>query len=80
MEFKPYLSTTLYGQPVVAFVSCTFKPIVDLETLFVALSIFFLSTFFTFDVFSFDQFYTHQILYRVILIHRLGYISKMKQF
>ena len=75
MEFKPYLSTTLYGQPVVAFVSCTFKPIVDLETLFVAFSIFF-----TFDVFSFDQFYTHQILYRVILIHRLGYISKMKQF
>ena len=51
MELKPHLSKTLYGQPVVAFVSCTFKPIVDLETLFVALSIFFLSAFSTFDAF-----------------------------
>ena len=75
IEFKSGFSIILYKQPVVSSVSTSFKHIANLETLFLTLSIFFLSTFSTFDVFLFDQFYAYRwmMLYIHIYIYTWPY-------
>ena len=77
IEFKSGFSTTLYKQPVVSSVSSSFKRIANLETLFLTLSIFFLSTFSTFDVLLFDQFYAYPYSNFINTIDAIGIFNRL---
>ena len=77
IEFKSGFSATLYKQPVVSSVSSSFKHIANLETLFLTLSIFFLSTFSTFDVFLFGQFYAYPYSNFINTIDAIGIFNRL---